>query len=267
MGPVSADRQFWGVGASPPAPPVPAEPPLDRQLRELPPIAGAPWGRAAAVTVVGTIALIATGTLAARLLPLGGFGAAVLSLAGEVGLGVITYLAVRPVLAAYSGAASVIGWAPPRIGDPGRGLAWFVLQKIVQVLLLVALTVAIPHLSAGQYSNTLGVTRLSPAALAVFGVAAVVIAPLVEETQFRGVLLRAGMRRWGFWGGALSSSLLFGAFHSYEAATPLGGLVLGTIMAVFGLLQCLLVRATGRLFPAVVAHAASNALSLILLAG
>ena len=52
----------------------------------------------------------------------------------------------------------------------------------------------------------------------VLGVIVVLIAPVVEETMFRGLMLRTLMRRWGFWPAALASSAIFALFHTYEVA-------------------------------------------------
>ncbi len=80
----------------------------------------------------------------------------------------------------------------------------------------------------------------------------VVLAPLVEEFLFRGIVLhrlaaRSG-RAWGiFW-----TSLLFGVFH----ADLLGSLL-------FSVVLCILVLRTGTLWGAVLAHAANNLLAFV----
>jgi exosortase E/protease (VPEID-CTERM system) len=85
---------------------------------------------------------------------------------------------------------------------------------------------------------------------------AIVIIPLCEELAFRGYLARRLARRdfWELplthlpWFGMIGSSLIFGAVH--------GRWVLGTFT---GIIFALLVRRSGRLADAIVAHAVSNA--------
>jgi membrane protease YdiL (CAAX protease family) len=75
-----------------------------------------------------------------------------------------------------------------------------------------------PSFNAKQDSNTTGLHHASVFALVVAGIGAVLIAPLVEEPQFRGRLLQAGLVRWRFPVAAVASSLVLGALHSYEAS-------------------------------------------------
>jgi membrane protease YdiL (CAAX protease family) len=93
--------------------------------------------------------------------------------------------------------------------------------------------------------------------LVVLGLCVVVGSPLVEELFFRGLLLRSLARRFGpAWGVALSA-LAFGAVH----AQPLQFLGL----VAFGVVLGLLAQRSGRLGPALVAHAAFNAATFAVL--
>ena len=68
--------------------------------------------------------------------------------------------------------------------------------------------------------------------VAVYVLLAVVVvglAPVIEETVFRGLLLRTFQRRIGFWPAALASSAIFAGFHLYEVSTLAGAAVLGAI--------------------------------------
>ncbi len=101
-----------------------------------------------------------------------------------------------------------------------------------------------------------------PWALAGFGFTAVVLAPLFEETLFRGVLLPVLGLRWGAIPGLLASALTFAMAHlSLGELAPL--LVLGLGLGWLRL-------RSGRLAPCVLMHALWNALTftnLVLLAG
>lgn len=101
-----------------------------------------------------------------------------------------------------------------------------------------------------------------PLALLCFAITAIVLAPLFEESLFRGVLLPVLGRRTGRAAAVLLSALLFAAAHlSLSELVPL--FVLGCGL---GLLRL----RTGRLSASVLMHALWNALTfanLLLLAG
>jgi membrane protease YdiL (CAAX protease family) len=104
-------------------------------------------------------------------------------------------------------------------------------------------------------------TTRDPLALLLFGLTAMVLAPLFEETLFRGVLLPALGQRWGDTAGVLLSALVFGLAHlSLGELLPLVVLGMG--------LGWLRLR-TGRLGPCVLMHALWNGFTfanLVLLA-
>ncbi|MFO8237081.1 MAG: CPBP family glutamic-type intramembrane protease [Prochlorococcaceae cyanobacterium] len=93
-------------------------------------------------------------------------------------------------------------------------------------------------------------TTRDPLALLCFGVTAMVLAPLFEETLFRGVLLPALGNRWGGTAGVLVSALVFGLAHlSLGELLPL--VVLGVGLGWLRL-------RSGRLGPCVVMHGLWN---------
>jgi hypothetical protein len=104
-------------------------------------------------------------------------------------------------------------------------------------------------------------TSADPLALACFALTAVVLAPLFEETLFRGVLLPVlGRRVGGGWAVVLSAALFAAAHLSVGEFVPLLVLALG-----LGLLRW----QSGRLLPSVLMHALWNGitfLNLLLLA-
>jgi len=94
-----------------------------------------------------------------------------------------------------------------------------------------------------------------PWALAGFAFTAVVLAPLFEETLFRGVLLPVLGARWGVAAGLLASALTFALAHlSLGELAPL--LVLGLGLGWLRL-------RTGRLAPCVLMHAFWNGLTFV----
>jgi hypothetical protein len=82
-------------------------------------------------------------------------------------------------------------------------------------------------------------------------------APLVEELFFRGLLLGSLSRRFGAPVGIIGSAVVFGLAHFELLQLP--------ALILFGLVLGVLVHRTGRLGPAIVAHAAFNAVTVITL--
>lgn len=89
-------------------------------------------------------------------------------------------------------------------------------------------------------------------------VAVVVLAPVAEEFLFRGVLFRGLTERLGIVASAVISGFIFSAYH----LDPVGFLPRFEI----GIVLALLVWKRGSLWPCIAAHAANNALAMILMA-
>jgi hypothetical protein len=103
--------------------------------------------------------------------------------------------------------------------------------------------------------TSLGVSG-STAALVAVCVLVTVIAPLAEETFFRGYFFGA-LRNWrGPWPAAVLTGLVFGAIHVGSA--PAVDLL---PLAIFGFALCILRWQTGSLLPCIALHATNNALA------
>lgn len=98
----------------------------------------------------------------------------------------------------------------------------------------------------------------SGVALAFLGLGVVVIAPIVEELFFRGLLLDTLRRRWSTPAAVIASSVLFGATHFQ--ALQFAGLTLAGIVFASAVVR------TGRLGPAIAVHVGFNATTFVLLA-
>jgi membrane protease YdiL (CAAX protease family) len=85
----------------------------------------------------------------------------------------------------------------------------------------------------------------------------VLIAPVVEEIFFRGLLLRSLERRFGPGWSLGVSSVLFGLAHFQWLQLP--------ALVMFGLVAGVLVQRYGRLGPAIFAHIAFNAVTVVVL--
>ena len=95
-------------------------------------------------------------------------------------------------------------------------------------------------------------TKTYPERIAAF-VLIVVVAPVAEESFFRGFLLPVFAGRWGFWVGASFVSGLFAMAHMAP------GLLLPAFVS--GMLLAWLYRRTGSLWNCCLAHGAQNALA------
>jgi membrane protease YdiL (CAAX protease family) len=99
------------------------------------------------------------------------------------------------------------------------------------------------------------------ATLAIVALLAVVVAPLVEEVLFRGVLFRSLMDRTGVWVAAVLSSALFAIVHvEVVVSQPVALVGLFTV----GLVLAIAYRIVGNLWIPIIGHAVFNGISLSL---
>jgi membrane protease YdiL (CAAX protease family) len=136
------------------------------------------------------------------------------------------------------------------------GIAALFLVRILTGVLLV-LSNQTKHVQAGfehfdVSSKTPGIT---PIAVSLAILSMVVIAPIVEEIVFRGLLFGALAGRLGILGSALITALLFGAVH--------GDPVLFPSLVAIGFVAALAYAATGNLWVAITLHALNNSLGAI----
>jgi membrane protease YdiL (CAAX protease family) len=84
-------------------------------------------------------------------------------------------------------------------------------------------------------------------------VVVIVVAPICEETFFRGFLYRVLRLRMGFLLAASIDGLIFGAVH--------GSLVILPVLAVLGFALCWVYERTGSILPTIAIHAVNNTLA------
>jgi len=148
-----------------------------------------------------------------------------------------------------------------RWSDMGLGVGAALAAQLI-VVPLVAIVLA-PLLGDPDVSGPVEdlVEEARGPAFAGLFLTAVVGAPIVEELFFRGLLLLSLQARVGTGWAVAGSSVLFGLAHPNDL--PAAAVVLVMVsLAVLAVLLALLVVRTGRLGPAIVAHAAFNALNL-----
>ena len=149
-----------------------------------------------------------------------------------------------------------------RWSDLGWGPLLFVGTRIAQVLVtapLIASSVGVRH-SSEVYSRSM---RHEPlAALITLAVVGIVVAPLVEELLFRGVLLRSLLPIVGPAGAAIVQGVLFGLYH-FSPDLGLYNVVLLVANGTFGIIFGFVALRRRSLGTGIVAHALTNATALV----
>lgn len=135
-----------------------------------------------------------------------------------------------------------VGWAAL-----GFGTFWFF--SIVYVLAV--------HPSGKQHvTEDLGAEG-STLAIAAAAFAVIVVAPVCEEIFFRGFFYKALRTRLSIGGAAVVDGLVFGAIHYGGSDT----LEILPILAVLGVIFCLVYEATGTIFSVIALHSLNNTIS------
>lgn len=145
-------------------------------------------------------------------------------------------------------------------------LAWGIGVGIALLIVAGGLGVALTEgLGVGEDEST-NTQIISDAAdtqaLWVIVIAAVILAPIVEEIFFRGLCLRAIENRFGTTVAVIGSTILFTLPH-FTNPSLAGTAVLFTVIGVVGLGLAMLTVKTQRLGPAIVAHAVFNGVGVL----
>jgi len=149
-------------------------------------------------------------------------------------------------------AAAQLGFVRTRLWP---ALGWMALAYVAYGILSSAWAQVVHTHARDNLPTSLGVSE-STAALVAVCVLVTTIAPLAEETLFRGYFFGA-LRNWrGPWPAAIVTGIVFGAIH-YGSADKVFLLPL----AIFGIALCLLRERTGSLLPCIALHAINNSLA------
>jgi membrane protease YdiL (CAAX protease family) len=246
-----------------PAPPVP----LETQARGLAarPKATWPWWEAVLVYVG---AFLVAGIAALPVIQILGdddLGSIVATIAAAlVILGILVFWLTRQ----HPGWVDVLGvprhWFPDARSGAMFGIGLYVVVVFVVGALLVVLFQAITGETVDAPEQVS--TSLPPIGVAATVLYAVVLAPIGEELFFRGVLFRSVRDTYGFWAGALASSLAFGLIH-YIPGPPLDSVLLMTVMVFTGVGLSYISQRRGSIVAPIAAHVAFNAIGLVLIYG
>jgi membrane protease YdiL (CAAX protease family) len=160
------------------------------------------------------------------------------------------------VLFARLGARKARSWQFGFRPTPPRRAARLVELLVLGFLLFSAVwTLALDLNTKEKLLEQLGAGEAA-ALLAVSALLTTVIAPICEETLFRGYIF-AALSKWRGWlPAAVLTGVLFGAVHVGSA--PVANLV---PLAVMGFALCVLYRRTGSLYPCIAAHSLNNSLA------
>lgn len=171
---------------------------------------------------------------------------------------------VTVILFAHLGGRAVSAWQfglrPSRLRLARTASA--VVGAYVVFFVFSAIWEAILHVSTKEeLLKALGANETS-ALLALSALLTTVIAPICEETLFRGYIF-ATLCKWRGWlPAAAVTGVLFGLVHAGSA--PAADLV---PLAVLGLMLCWLYRITGSLYPCIAAHSLNNSIAFGALEG
>jgi CAAX protease family protein len=180
-----------------------------------------------------------------------------LALPAQILFYVALYLSFRLVLKLRYGKPVFVslGWRWPTVNLLWMAGGGVVLAFTISILGTLFKTPKIP-LPFEKLTST-------PLMLALFGLIAIVFAPLFEELFFRGFVQPLLSRTWGTVAGIVVTAALFGALHGveyswvwqYTVFISLVGVVLGLVRA-----------RTGSIIPSTVMHGFFNAVSVVALA-
>ncbi len=174
---------------------------------------------------------------------------------------VLFLIAVLPVISKTS--LRDLGFRAPDMTDAGKIVAaivaMFVLVTALGSLLSTALHFKTQELAVQVFLHMHGLDKV------LFALFAVVVGPVTEEFVFRIFLFNAMRKWWGFWPGAIVSSILFGLAHGQQPFTPAMVVSLSLPLAIGGMILCWVYVRTGSAWSNMITHASFNALSLLLI--
>jgi membrane protease YdiL (CAAX protease family) len=185
-----------------------------------------------------------------------------LSIAGDVAFDLGAVAAAVYIAASLGGPRSPADFGFRRVSV--RTVARSVFLGALVYYVVTAIYANVVHVPKDNLPTDLGVSR-SHAALVAAAIFVCVIAPIAEETFFRGFLFGT-LRGWKVWIGdrdlstwlaAAVTGVVFGAVH-YGSAPALDLVPLGFL----GFVLCVIRWKTGSLYPCIVLHSGNNAVAL-----
>jgi membrane protease YdiL (CAAX protease family) len=234
--------------------------------------AHAPWGWADVAILAGFLLVTTLAFGVAIVLGLAAFGLSPLHVqrsSTEAGLvavvaqiladiAVMIFLAVQARVRFHAPFWTTLGWRRLDTGGllPVVAYGGFILGGFALAAMVAVLDSAFPAKKALPIEDLLK----NPSTAALFMLTAVLLAPLVEETVFRGYLFPVCVRSFGISGGILATGTIFGLLHSFQLW---GGWWQIVFLIVVGIVLTVTRAITGTVVASYLIHASYNALPVI----
>jgi membrane protease YdiL (CAAX protease family) len=175
-------------------------------------------------------------------------------------LALLGYLAMQMRLRFHSPFWRTIGWRPLETGGASRSGIYFLL--VLGGFFLAVIVAWVASLSPPKKELPIETILQGRATLLLFMLTAVLVAPLVEETVFRGYLYPVAARSFGVGGGIVVTGTLFGLLHGVQLW---GGWWQISLLVVVGIVFTIARAKTGTVLASYVLHVSYNSLQAIAL--
>jgi uncharacterized protein len=173
-------------------------------------------------------------------------------------LGLLAYLAAQMRLRFHSPFWRTIGWRPIETRSISRTLPYFALA--LSGFSLAAIVAFAETLFPPKHPLPIQAMTQNPHAALLFMLTAVLVAPVVEETIFRGYLYPVAARSFGVGVGVVITGTLFGLLH---AGQLWGGWWQIALLVMVGIVFTIARAATRTVVASYILHASYNALPVI----
>ncbi len=178
-----------------------------------------------------------------------------------IGFGFLLEVVLLLAVALFTIGKYHLRWSALGFRAPKRGGYWFPAPIFIAAFAILLVNAGIASAMGADAEGNLS-DELFDSALPVIllGILALGLAPVMEETFFRGFLFGGLRGRWGLLGAAFASGLLFALAHF----TGLSSLPLLPAIGMIGMLFAWAYHYTGSLFAPIGAHFLFNLVAFIL---
>ncbi|HTZ99954.1 MAG TPA: type II CAAX endopeptidase family protein [Candidatus Aquilonibacter sp.] len=173
-------------------------------------------------------------------------------------LGLLVYLAAQIHLRFRAPFWRTIGWRPLGLHSRSRGFAYPAL--VLSGFSLAVIVAFAEGLFPPKHPLPIQTMTANPRVALIFLLTAVLVAPVVEETIFRGYLYPVAARSFGIGPGILLTGTLFGLLH---ASQLWGGWWQIALLVVVGIIFTAVRAATRTVVASYILHASYNALPVL----